>query len=167
MSGQTAEAPHRALGLTDSEYDLIVEKLGREPNATELAMFSLMWSEHCSYKHSKQILSMLPTEGPHLDPVRSADPERTAEAPTAPTRLVRARVGPVLLRSGIAPRAPAPGERAGAEGDRAGSPPVQPDEIESMWRAGGPGRDVTRREPTARAERGARGQHEEEQGEDE
>lgn len=62
----TAEAPHRALGLTDSEYDLIVEKLGREPNATELAMFSLMWSEHCSYKHSKKILSQLPTEGPHL-----------------------------------------------------------------------------------------------------
>ena len=63
---QTAGAPHRALGLTDPEYDLIVEKMGREPNATELAMFSLMWSEHCSYKHSKKILSMLPTEGPHL-----------------------------------------------------------------------------------------------------
>lgn len=65
MSAQ-AEAPHRALGLTDSEYELIVEKLGREPNATELAMFSLMWSEHCSYKHSKKILGQLPTEGPHL-----------------------------------------------------------------------------------------------------
>jgi phosphoribosylformylglycinamidine synthase len=62
----TAEAPHRALGLTDPEYDLIVEKMGREPNATELAMFSLMWSEHCSYKHSKKILGQLPTEGPHL-----------------------------------------------------------------------------------------------------
>ena len=62
----TAIAPHIALGLTDPEYDLIVEKLGREPNGTELAMFSLMWSEHCSYKHSKKILSMLPTEGPHL-----------------------------------------------------------------------------------------------------
>jgi phosphoribosylformylglycinamidine synthase len=62
----TAEAPHRALGLTDSEFDLIVEKMGREPNATELAMFSLMWSEHCSYKHSKKILGQLPTEGPHL-----------------------------------------------------------------------------------------------------
>src|SRR5689334_22932331 len=62
----TAEAPHRALGLTDPEYDLIVEKMGREPNATELAMFSLMWSEHCSYKHSKKILGTLPVEGPHL-----------------------------------------------------------------------------------------------------
>lgn len=63
---ETAQPPHRALGLTDPEFDLIVEKLGREPNATELAMFSLMWSEHCSYKHSKKILSQLPTEGPHL-----------------------------------------------------------------------------------------------------
>ena len=43
---------HRELGLTDSEYELIVEKLGREPNAVELAMFSLLWSEHCAYKHS-------------------------------------------------------------------------------------------------------------------
>jgi phosphoribosylformylglycinamidine synthase len=63
---ETAQAPHRALGLTDAEYELIVEKTGREPNATELAMFSLMWSEHCSYKHSKKILGQLPTEGPHL-----------------------------------------------------------------------------------------------------
>lgn len=62
----TAEAPHRALGLTDAEYDLIREKLGREPNATELAMFSLMWSEHCSYKHSKKLLGKLPVEGPAL-----------------------------------------------------------------------------------------------------
>lgn len=61
-----AEAPHRALGLTDSEYDLICDKLGREPNATELAMFSLMWSEHCSYKHSKKLLGKLPTSGPAL-----------------------------------------------------------------------------------------------------
>ncbi|MBI4897085.1 MAG: phosphoribosylformylglycinamidine synthase subunit PurL [Actinobacteria bacterium] len=62
----TAQAPHRALGLTDAEFDLICEKLGREPNATELAMFSLMWSEHCSYKHSKKLLGKLPVEGPHL-----------------------------------------------------------------------------------------------------
>ncbi|MBK5230475.1 MAG: phosphoribosylformylglycinamidine synthase subunit PurL, partial [Thermoleophilia bacterium] len=62
----TAEAPHRALGLTDDEYDLIRDKLGRDPNATELAMFSLMWSEHCSYKHSKKLLGKLPVEGPAL-----------------------------------------------------------------------------------------------------
>jgi phosphoribosylformylglycinamidine synthase subunit PurL len=54
---------HRELGLTDSEFDLIVEKLGREPNDVELAMFSLLWSEHCAYKHSRKLLRRLPTEG--------------------------------------------------------------------------------------------------------
>jgi phosphoribosylformylglycinamidine synthase subunit PurL len=58
--------PHRALGLTDAEYELIVAKLGREPNELELAMLSLLWSEHCAYKHSKRLLRQLPTEGPHL-----------------------------------------------------------------------------------------------------
>jgi phosphoribosylformylglycinamidine synthase subunit PurL len=62
----TALPPHRALGLTDAEYELIVEKLGREPTAVELSMFSLMWSEHCAYKHSKKLLGQLPTEGPYL-----------------------------------------------------------------------------------------------------
>ncbi len=64
----TAFSPsrHRELGLTDSEYELIVERLGREPNEVELAMFSLMWSEHCSYKHSRRLLARLPTEGPHV-----------------------------------------------------------------------------------------------------
>lgn len=57
---------HRELGLTDSEYALIVEKLGREPNAVELAMFSLLWSEHCAYKHSRKLLRRLPTEGPRV-----------------------------------------------------------------------------------------------------
>jgi len=61
-----APPPHRALGLTDAEYELIVGKLGREPNAVELSMFSLMWSEHCAYKHSKKLLGQLPTEGPYL-----------------------------------------------------------------------------------------------------
>ncbi|HEX6582588.1 MAG TPA: phosphoribosylformylglycinamidine synthase subunit PurL, partial [Thermoleophilaceae bacterium] len=61
-----AAAPHRELGLTDAEYDGICERLGREPNALELAVFSLMWSEHCAYKHSKKLLRMLPTEGPHI-----------------------------------------------------------------------------------------------------
>jgi len=51
------------LGLTRDEYALIVEKLGRHPNETELAMFSLLWSEHCSYKHSRKLLRTLPTEG--------------------------------------------------------------------------------------------------------
>jgi phosphoribosylformylglycinamidine synthase len=60
----TAEPRHRQLGLTDAEYDLICEKLGREPNEVELAVFSLMWSEHCAYKHSKKLLRTLPTDGP-------------------------------------------------------------------------------------------------------
>jgi phosphoribosylformylglycinamidine synthase II len=60
----TVGAPkHRELGLTDHEYELIVEKLGREPNDVELAMFSLLWSEHCAYKHSRKLLRRLPTEG--------------------------------------------------------------------------------------------------------
>jgi phosphoribosylformylglycinamidine synthase len=54
------------LGLTEHEFGLICEKLGREPNEVELAVFSLLWSEHCSYKHSKKLLSTLPTEGPRV-----------------------------------------------------------------------------------------------------
>jgi phosphoribosylformylglycinamidine synthase subunit PurL len=56
-------AKHRELGLSDAEYELIVEKLGRQPNDVELAMFSLLWSEHCAYKHSRKLLRRLPTEG--------------------------------------------------------------------------------------------------------
>jgi phosphoribosylformylglycinamidine synthase len=56
-------AKHRELGLTDSEFELICENLGREPNDVELAMFSLLWSEHCAYKHSRKLLRRLPTEG--------------------------------------------------------------------------------------------------------
>jgi phosphoribosylformylglycinamidine synthase subunit PurL len=59
----TEIAKHRELGLTDSEFELIVEKMGREPNVVELAMFSLLWSEHCAYKHSRKLLKQLPTEG--------------------------------------------------------------------------------------------------------
>ncbi len=55
-----------ALGLTEAEYELVCEKLGRAPNQVELAMFSLLWSEHCAYKHSKKLLRLLPTEGPHV-----------------------------------------------------------------------------------------------------
>jgi phosphoribosylformylglycinamidine synthase subunit PurL len=55
-----------ALGLTRAEYDLICEKQGRGPNQVELAMYSLLWSEHCAYKHSKKLLRTLPTEGPSV-----------------------------------------------------------------------------------------------------
>ena len=58
--------PHIALGLTDHEFELICEKMGREPNGVELAMFSLLWSEHCAYKHSRKLLKNLPTEGPRV-----------------------------------------------------------------------------------------------------
>ena len=55
-----------ALGLTSSEYELVCEKQGRPPNQVELAVYSLMWSEHCAYKHSKLLLRTLPTEGEHV-----------------------------------------------------------------------------------------------------
>ena len=58
-----SESRHRELGLTDFEYGRIVELLGRDPNDVELAMFSLLWSEHCAYKHSRKLLRRLPTEG--------------------------------------------------------------------------------------------------------
>jgi phosphoribosylformylglycinamidine synthase subunit PurL len=61
--GVSSESRHRELGLTDSEYERIVELLEREPNGVELAMFSLLWSEHCAYKHSRKLLRRLPTEG--------------------------------------------------------------------------------------------------------
>jgi phosphoribosylformylglycinamidine synthase len=62
----STDAPprHRQLGLTDPEAELIPQLLGREPTDPELVMFSLMWSEHCSYKHSKPLLRGFPTEGP-------------------------------------------------------------------------------------------------------
>ncbi len=60
----TAEVPlHIALGLVDVELDAVRAKLGREPNDLELAMFSVMWSEHCSYKSSRPLLRTLPTKG--------------------------------------------------------------------------------------------------------
>jgi phosphoribosylformylglycinamidine synthase subunit PurL len=54
---------HRALGLTDGELDRICELLGRDPNNFELAVFSLLWSEHCGYKHSALLLKRLPSDG--------------------------------------------------------------------------------------------------------
>jgi phosphoribosylformylglycinamidine synthase len=59
-----AEPLHRALGLTDDELHRIRGLLGREPNHLELAMYGVMWSEHCSYKSSRIHLRRLPTEAP-------------------------------------------------------------------------------------------------------
>ena len=54
------------LGLTNEEVDLIVAKIGREPNFTELCIFSVMWSEHCSYKNSIKWLKTLPRDGENM-----------------------------------------------------------------------------------------------------
>ncbi len=54
---------HSSLGLTDSEFEMIVAVLGRQPNHLELAMYSVMWSEHCSYKSSRIHLGRLPSTG--------------------------------------------------------------------------------------------------------
>ena len=53
-------------GLSGEEYDLVVQKLGRVPNVTELGIFSVMWSEHCSYKSSRVHLAKFPTRAPHV-----------------------------------------------------------------------------------------------------
>jgi phosphoribosylformylglycinamidine synthase len=61
--GQAQEL-HRALGLTDGELERIHALLGRDPNRFELAVFSLLWSEHCGYKHSALLLKRFPADGP-------------------------------------------------------------------------------------------------------
>jgi phosphoribosylformylglycinamidine synthase len=63
---QVAEPLHRTLGLTDGELDRIRELMGRDPNHFELAVFSLLWSEHCAYKHSALLLRRFPTDGPRV-----------------------------------------------------------------------------------------------------
>ncbi|HKE98195.1 MAG TPA: phosphoribosylformylglycinamidine synthase subunit PurL [Actinomycetes bacterium] len=67
MTRAAASTPlHVQLGLTDAELARIRELLGREPNRPELAMYSVMWSEHCSYKSSRVHLTGLPTSGPQV-----------------------------------------------------------------------------------------------------
>jgi phosphoribosylformylglycinamidine synthase len=64
VAERPVEPLHRRLGVTDEELAAIRERLGgRDPNDLELAMFSVMWSEHCSYKSSKPLLRTLPTAG--------------------------------------------------------------------------------------------------------
>ena len=60
------ETLHRSLGLTDSELDDIRRVLSREPNPLELALYGVMWSEHCSYKSSRLHLRRLPSTGDHV-----------------------------------------------------------------------------------------------------
>jgi len=69
----TSPAPAKSMaetaveyGLKPEEYELILKRLNREPNAVELGVFSVMWSEHCSYKSSRKHLSKFPTTGPRV-----------------------------------------------------------------------------------------------------
>jgi phosphoribosylformylglycinamidine synthase subunit PurL len=57
---------YTALGLSDFEYDRILELLGRAPNYLELSLFSVMWSEHCGYKNSRPLLRRFPNSGPRV-----------------------------------------------------------------------------------------------------
>lgn len=56
----------KQLNISPWEYEQIVSQLGRHPNFNELSMFSVLWSEHCCYKHSKHLLKTLPTTGPRI-----------------------------------------------------------------------------------------------------
>ncbi len=60
------EKLYAGMGLTDEEYELIIKLIGRLPNYTETGLFSVLWSEHCSYKNSKPLLRTLPTTGPQV-----------------------------------------------------------------------------------------------------
>lgn len=64
---------YQQMGVSDSEYALICEFMGRQPNYTEIGVFSVMWSEHCAYKNSKPLLRRFPTSGPRvlMDPARA------------------------------------------------------------------------------------------------
>lgn len=57
---------YQEMGLSDKEYDLVKDILKRRPNFTETGIFSVMWSEHCSYKTSKPLLKKFPVKGPHV-----------------------------------------------------------------------------------------------------
>src|SRR5690625_5206559 len=59
-------ATAQSLGLSKEEYNRIIELMGRTPNFTELSLFSVMWSEHCSYKNSIKYLKTLPNTGERL-----------------------------------------------------------------------------------------------------
>ncbi|HET8763176.1 MAG TPA: phosphoribosylformylglycinamidine synthase subunit PurL, partial [Gemmatimonadales bacterium] len=68
LTGEPAITPElvREHNLNELEYDRIVALLGRTPTFTELGIFSALWSEHCSYKHSKPVLKRFPTTGPQV-----------------------------------------------------------------------------------------------------
>lgn len=57
---------YKSMGVTDEEYGMVCDFLGRKPNYTEIGVFSVLWSEHCSYKNSKPVLRRFPTSGPRV-----------------------------------------------------------------------------------------------------
>src|SRR5690625_6768028 len=61
-----SEKAYESMGLSDAEYKRAKEIMERQPNLTETGIFSVMWSEHCSYKTSKPLLSKFPTKAPHV-----------------------------------------------------------------------------------------------------
>lgn len=61
-----SEEIYKEMGLSDKEYQSVISLLGRKPNYTETGLFSVMWSEHCSYKTSKPVLKNFPTSGEHV-----------------------------------------------------------------------------------------------------
>ena len=61
------------IALSRDEYDLIVARLGREPNDVELGMFGALWSEHCGYKNSKPLLRLLPSQGTRVLTAQGAE----------------------------------------------------------------------------------------------
>ncbi|MGV3033040.1 phosphoribosylformylglycinamidine synthase subunit PurL, partial [Staphylococcus chromogenes] len=61
-----SEKLYKDMGLSEAEYEKVRSILQRDPNFTEIGIFSVMWSEHCSYKHSKPFLKQFPTTGEHV-----------------------------------------------------------------------------------------------------
>ncbi|HZJ08924.1 MAG TPA: AIR synthase related protein, partial [Trueperaceae bacterium] len=65
-AGGSLRADAALFGLSEYEFDLVVKRLGREPNALEAGVFGALWSEHCGYKNSRPLLKRLPTSGPQV-----------------------------------------------------------------------------------------------------
>ena len=76
----------KSLGLTADEFDKIQQILGRMPNFTELSIFSVMWSEHCSYKNTRPLLKTFPTKSPKIL-VGAGDGDGMAHQASPPTRM--------------------------------------------------------------------------------
>ncbi|HEY7799211.1 MAG TPA: AIR synthase related protein, partial [Hyphomonadaceae bacterium] len=80
------EASAKAHGLKPSEYQIILDRLGRKPNLVEMGIFSVMWSEHCSYKSTRRHLGKFPTKGPKViqGPGENAGVIDIGEGPNGP-----------------------------------------------------------------------------------